>query len=165
MSRRTQPPSQEQVLAAVTRYLRGGTRSIAECRARLRSRQIPEPLINTIVNLCIARGWLDDTACTKLWVTKLAEQGFAISAIRDRLIAKGLSEQVIEPAVSALQRAEDDDQRARLLVQRLLVTLRGDRRDVRLRRRLERRLAQRGFDQDVMSRALADFSEDVSITS
>jgi len=136
------------------RWLRFGTRSTAELRTYLRGKQVPPALIPGVVQRAGAAGLVDDRACAALWATRLADQGYAREAIRRRLEAKGL----------AIPLQDDDESRAREVVQRVLrrpQTLQG----LRLRRRLARLLAQRGFDSDLIDRVLAEFLEPLSTSS
>ena len=134
------------------RWLRFGTRSTAELRTYLRSQQVPHALIPVVVQRAGAAGLVDDRACAALWATRLADQGYAREAIRRRLEAKGL-------AIPPLQ---DDESRAREVVQRVLRRPQAVR-GLRLRRRLARLLAQRGFDSDLIDRVLTESFESLSI--
>lgn len=166
--RRNDPSARAWGLAR--RWLRFGTRSTAELRTYLRSKQVPHALIPIMVQRAGAVGLVDDRACAALWATRLADQGYAREAIRRRLEAKGL----------AVPLQDDDESRAREVVQRVL-SLAGARdprpgiprpraegrgqtiRGLRLQRRLARLLAQRGFDSDLIDRVLAESFESLSI--
>ena len=161
-------------LVLAHRYLRYGVRSGEELRAHLRERGVNDSLIQSAVERCGREGLLDDRACATLWAVRLADQGYAASTIRERLLAKGLHATLLHGILASLHTASDAD-RARLLVRDRLRSLdanlktlaqdrseratrvegrRGARCDPRLRRRLARLLAQRGFDPDLIDQIL-----------
>ena len=133
------------------RYLRYGVRSTEELRAHLRDRGVGQRIIEPVLVVCTQRGLLDDRACARLWAVRLADRGYAAAAIRERLLAKGLNVTQLPSISASLQTASDAD-RAQLLVRDRL--RRGARRDPRLRHRLARLLAQRGFDPDLIDQIL-----------
>lgn len=136
--------------SAVRRYLRFGTHSIAEVRAYLKARHVSDSTSNTLLAECAQQGLVDDRISATLWASRLCEQGYAWTAIRDRLRAKGFDEPLINDVLQPLQRNADDATRARTLAR------------ARSRRRppdgphLARWLAHRGFDSDLIDRVLAD---------
>ncbi|MBI3319541.1 MAG: regulatory protein RecX [Candidatus Omnitrophica bacterium] len=104
-----------------------------------------------VVNDYRAHGVLDDRASARLWAGQWARRGYAASAIRVKLSAKGFDEDLIQ---DILQRypASEDEERARLVMAR-----RARHPATRLARaRLARTLASRGFDSDLIERILND---------
>ena len=154
------------------RYLRVGTRSTDELRTYLRTKQVPPALIPPVVQHATEAGLLDDRACAILWATRLADQGYARQVIRQRLEAKGLAVSLVSRVLASRGGQDDEASRAREVVQRRLPAPAGTIggpgrrsptvRDLRLRRRLTRLLAQRGFDSDLIDRVLAEFLEPLS---
>lgn len=153
LSKRAHDPS-SRALALARQYLRFGTRSTEQLRTYLRTRQVPEQRIQSIVADCTRLGLLDDRACATLWANTLAERGYAWVAIRQQLRANGLDAQLIEQVLSPLQACADDAQRARLLVHAR--SRRGAGTDRRHRNRLARLLSQRGFDADLIEQILVE---------
>ena len=97
-----------------------------------------------------AASLLDDRACARLWAEHWARRGFAWRAIREKLLAKGLPETAIhEAARSVGSTIEDDATRARQLTSGNLQRGRGS-----LRAQLIRKLAARGFDEDMIERVV-----------
>ena len=137
-------------LAALSRYLRSGTRSTRETVEYLRRRGVPPAQASRAVADCQRRGLLDDRACAELWADHWARRGYAWSAIRLKLSEKGLEAQAIAHAASRPGMASSDDERARLAIAQRVRA--GDGR--RQRARLGQMLASRGFDQDLIERVL-----------
>jgi len=138
-------------LRLARRYLRFGTRSTAQLRAFLRTRYVPEGLIESVTATCLRERLLDDRACATLWANTLAERGYAVAAVREQLLAKGLDTTLVKQVLARLCTHADDAQRARLVVQTYV------RRHAEPgRRRLARLLSQRGFDADLIEQILAE---------
>ena len=142
--------STREALAVAARFLRTGVRSVHEVRAYLTRREISPAAVRRVIDQLLAQGTLDDCACARLWAEHWARRGYAWSAIRLKLTAKGLSDEVIARAVNTLGTAAADVTRARELVERHC------RRTTQRRAspRLWRLLASRGFDQDVIEQVL-----------
>ena len=137
-------------LAAALRYTRAGVRSTQEVLNYLHRRGVAPRLARRVIGEARARGVLDDHACARLWAEHWARRGYAWSAIRLRLCAKGLDEDAIEQAANQQERASDDDARARLVVARQRRHGAGPRQ----RSRLARTLTARGFDTDLIQQVL-----------
>lgn len=152
-SRPAHDPTARRILALARRYLRYGTRSTAQLRAYLDARHLPPSLRDALIAQCTREGLLDDAACTKLWATQLRERGYALGAIREQLLAKGLPAGMIEPTLTSLRADADDAQVAAVLVR--------GRRQKRSAgaadepQRLARWLAQHGFDEDIIADVLS----------
>jgi SOS response regulatory protein OraA/RecX len=136
------------------RYLRYGTRSAAELRAYLKTRHVPDRLIERLISECSQKGLVDDRACAKLWATTLADRGYAWVAIHQQLVAKGLNERLITEIITPLQRRADDEARARAAVQDRLRGVPQARHPAQAGR-LAQLLSRRGFDSDLIVRVLA----------
>ena len=139
-------------LVLARRYVRFGTRSIAEVRTYLQQQHVPQRLIERLIADCSREGLLDDRACAKLLATHLADRGYAWATIHEQLLAKGLDQRLVTQVLAPLEARADDATRARALV----VQLRGRRREHRPRNRVARFLAQRGFDSELIDRVLAE---------
>ncbi len=135
--------------ARADRYVRGRVRSTAELHAYLARREWPAADIASAIRAYQRRGWLNDGACARLWAEQWARQGYAWAAIRLRLLAKGLPPAVVDRAGHQQALVRTDLLRARALVTH---ALRGGRAAVA--RRLSRRLAARGFDEETIRQVL-----------
>ena len=133
------------------RYTRGRVRSTGEVLTYLRRQVVSSSTAARVIAASRARGLLDDHACARLWADHWARRGYAWSAIRAKLAAKGLAEDVIEAMLRRLAADVTDEDRARALVASSL-RRRGPRPvDVRS---AARTLQARGFDEEVIARAL-----------
>lgn len=137
---------------ALSRYLRAGVRSTHEAAAFLERHGAPREEAGRLIRASLQRGVLDDAACARLWAEQWARQGYAASAIRLRLAAKGLPTLAIDEATRECADPAEEEQRARR------VAAQPSRRgaDRRTGARLARTLASRGFDNDVIERVLGE---------
>jgi len=133
----------------VIRYTGAGARSTRDVRTHLTRHGVGERLAARAVAEARVRGLVDDRACARLWANHWARQGYAWSAIRLKLAAKGLEGQAVDDAARDVGAASDDD-RAQLIVER--VTRAGTAGP--MRGRLARALALRGFDAELIERIL-----------
>ena len=142
-------------MTAVTRYLRAGVHSKQEISAYLQRRGIQTTVAQRVMAEARANGLINDDACAKLWAEHWARRGYAWSAIRLKLTAKGLSDEVIARAAKTLHMASADLLRARELVNHHLqrTTTRN------ASPRVWRLLTSRGFDQDVIEQVLTEDPE------
>lgn len=99
------------------------------------------------------QGWLDDRACAKLWADHWARQGYAWTAVADRLRAKGLDEASIGLAGEELGLARADRTRAQELVSRWAAGA----ANARALERAARRLAARGYDAEFIDDVVAEW--------
>jgi len=138
------------VLSALPRYLGTRVRSTREVEDYLRRRGVPPKQASRAVADCQARGLLDDRACARLWTDHWARSGYATSAIRLKLAAKGLPDAAIDEATRAYAAPVEEEARARLVVSA------ARRRGARQPGRLMRALAARGFEADVIERVVGE---------
>ncbi len=138
--------------AVLARYLRSGVKSTHEAVQHLTRRGVPSAEARRAARAFRARGVLDDRACARLWAGHWTRQGYAASAIRLKLAAKGLSRQVIDEATRSSPQLADDEARARDVAARAFRT----RSQRATPARLARALASRGFDADLIDRLLRE---------
>ena len=134
------------------RYLRFGIRSIAEFRAYLCQRNIPESVVQSLIDSYARDGILDDRAYAKLRAAMMAERGYAWPAIREQLVAKGIDSMLADRMISLVAQGQSDATRAHALA---CQRARGRLADDQLRQQLARWLAGRGFHPDVIEQALS----------
>lgn len=149
----SKPANDARTQQSALRYLRTGTRSAAELQRFLQSRGIAPTRIRTLLTEGRRRGWLDDAACAALVATSLSDRGYAARLIAQRLAAKGLGDSLIARTLARLNADVDDASRALAFVR---ARAGGRRTDDRLRARLGRALAARGFDADLISQVLVE---------
>ena len=138
------------VLSTLPRYLRARVRSTSEVTDYLRRRGVPPQQASRAVAECRTRGFLDDRACARLWADHWARGGYAASAIRLKLAAKGLPGEVIGEVTRAYGAPADEEARARL------VAAAARRRGSREAGRLARALVARGFEADLIERIVGE---------
>lgn len=138
--------------AAFSRYLRSGVRSTCEAVAHLVRRGVSAETATRLVISETARGRLDDHAAIRLWAEHLVRQGYAASAIRQRLIAKGFEDRAIEQAVNRCAPAATEEARARLVAARRAKAT-GRQPNAA---RITRALAARGFDSEIIERVVSE---------
>jgi SOS response regulatory protein OraA/RecX len=129
------------------RSVASGVRSTQEALTYLRRLGVSPAAATQIVNDVRARGLLDDRACARLWADHWARAGYAESAVRAKLSAKGFGEAAIREAVEHLGLPASEEARARELAGTLLRRPAGQ---------VARRLASRGFSEDVIERVVRE---------
>lgn len=136
-----------QALTALARYTRTGIRSERDVRAFLCRRGLSEGEAARVIAQCRARSVIDDRAGACLWAEQWARRGYAWAVIRERLLAKGFAEAAVAPLARRLGSAEEELSRARALVAQARGQSPGQ---------LARRLAARGFDEEVIAQLLGN---------
>ena len=102
----------------------------------------------------VARGYVDDVAFARHWVTARAARGYGAARLRLELRARGITAPVIAAALGALG-GDDALARAREAARRRLPALRRGRPD-RLVSRLRDYLLRRGFSTSVVVRVVRE---------
>jgi len=144
----------DRLSAAAARYARTGVRSAREALAYLRRAGASPTLAARLVAQCRARGLVDDRACARLVAEHWARRGYAWSAIRTKLLDKGLDDDAIARAAAQVGAERTDQERARAVSTSVLRRTRGR---VLRAGSLARVLASRGFDEDLIEQILSEF--------
>jgi len=126
----------------------------ADLAARLRRRGAPADVATEVVDDLVARGYVDDAAFARHWVTARAARGYGAGRLRLELRARGIAAPVIAAALGALG-GDDALARARDAARRRLPALRRGRPD-RLASRLRDYLLRRGFSTSVVVRVVRE---------
>jgi regulatory protein len=108
------------------------------------------------VNDLTARGYVDDAAFARHWVTARAARGYGAARLRMELRARGIAPGLITAALEALG-GDDILARARETARRRLPALRRGRRD-RVAPRLRDYLLRRGFSTGVVVRVVREMT-------
>jgi regulatory protein len=127
--------------------LRAWTR--AELTARLRRRGAPIDVATTVVDDLVERGYVDDAAFARHWVTTRAARGYGATRLRAELRARGVAATLVDAALAALDRNSQLDE-ARRLVRRRLPSLTRAAPE-KAASRLRDYLLRRGFAGGVVS--------------
>ena len=126
----------------------------ADLAARLRRRGAPAEVATEVVDDLVARGYVDDAAFARHWVTTRAARGYGAARLRLELRARGIAAPVIAAALGALD-GDDALARARDVARRRVPALRRGRPD-RLASRLRDYLLRRGFSTSVVVRVVRE---------
>ncbi len=140
--------ARDEVESAVERalaYLDYRPRSRDEVRRYLRERELPEAVIEAVIERLEGAGLLDDAAFARFWVENRDQfKPLSERALRYELRRKGVADEIIEAALDDLDEAgaayRAGQERARRLA--------GTDRDT-FRKRLGSFLSRRGFSYDV----------------
>ncbi|MFY9806864.1 MAG: regulatory protein RecX [Pseudonocardiaceae bacterium] len=137
------------------RLLTGRPRSRAELADALRRRGIPEGVSEPVLDRLSEVGLIDDAAFAESAVHSAhRHRGLGRRALRTELHRKGVPSDIVEHAVEGV-RPEDEEQRARELVQRKLRTT--TVRDASfLARKLGAMLARKGYSEGLAWRVVRD---------
>lgn len=144
-----------QVQGICLRLLTARPRSRAELADALRRRGIPEEVGEPVLDRLSEVGLIDDAAFAESAVHSAhRHRGLGRRALRTELRRKGVSSEIADHAVAGV-RPEDEEQRARELVQRKLRTT--TVRDASsLARRLGAMLARKGYSEGLAWRVVRD---------
>ncbi|MEE6287683.1 regulatory protein RecX [Georgenia sp. MJ173] len=160
-----EPPTEEAARTIALRLLAAAPRSRGELAAKLADRDVPDDIVQPLLDRFEEVQLLDDAAYAEMLVrTRHRERGLARRALAQELRRKGIDGEVAE---QALEQVDDDAElaAARDLAMRRVRSSRGLDRDKR-RRRLGGMLARKGYPAGVAMRAvdeaLAADGEDVA---
>jgi regulatory protein len=122
--------------------------------ARLRRRGAPAEVAAEAADDLVARGYVDDAAFARQWVTARAARGYGAARLRMELRARGVALPLIMAALSTLG-GDDALGRARETARRRLPALRRGRAD-RVAPRLRDYLLRRGFSTSIVVRVVRE---------
>ena len=126
----------------------------ADLAARLRRRGAPADVATEVVDDLVARGYVDDAAFARHWITARAARGYGAARLRLELRARGIAPPLIAAALTVLA-GDDALARAREAARRRLTALRRGRPD-RVASRLRDYLLRRGFSTSVVMRVVRE---------
>ncbi len=144
----TIPPTNRETLVAVRdtalRLLARREHAVLELRHKLKQRDYPADVIETVLAELQAQGWLNEQRFAEVYAANRADKGYGPLRIRSELRARGVTDPIIDPILAQL----DDIWLARL---RNLSRKRfgnNPPRSLAERARRQRFLRQRGFTLD-----------------
>ncbi|GHB15763.1 recombination regulator RecX [Streptomyces chryseus] len=152
----------EQARAICLRLLTGTARTRKQLADALQKRGIPDDVSDEVLSRFEEVGLIDDAAFADAWVeSRHHGRGLARRALARELRNKGVAPTLIDDAMGQLD-SDQEEERARELVDRKLRSTRGLERDRRLRR-LAGMLARKGYPEGmalrVVRRALEEEGE------
>jgi len=116
--------------------------------ARLRRRGAPPEVAGDVVADLERRGYLDDAAFARHWVTTRAPRGYGAARLRAELRARGVAAGLIDAALASLDRSDELDEARRLARRRLPALKRTG--PLKAAARLRDQLLRRGFPAGVV---------------
>lgn len=130
-------------------------RTRSELRAQLLRRGVEESVADQVLGRLDEVGLVDDAAFAEQWVrSRHTYQGMARRALSAELRRKGVDDQLVGQAVSAVD-AEAEEARARELVRKRLRTV-GSAPELTVLRRLVGMLARKGYSEGMAYRVVRD---------
>lgn len=143
----------ERARAICLRLLTGTPRTRQQLVDALRQRDIPDEAAEKLLSRFEEVGLIDDAAFAEAWVeSRHRSRGLASRALARELRTKGVESEVIAEAVGQLD-SEQEEHRARELVERKLPATRGLETTKRIRR-LSGMLARKGYTQGLAIRVV-----------
>jgi len=116
--------------------------------ARLRRRGAPADVAVTVTDDLVARGYVDDAAFARHWVTTRTARGYGAARLRAELRARGVPASLIDTALTAVDRGDQLDEARRLARRRLPALTRAA--PEKAAARLRDHLLRRGFPGGVV---------------
>ena len=130
-------------------------RTRAELAATLSDRGVPDDVADAVLGRFAEVGLIDDALFAQTWVTsRHRNRGLAGRALTQELRRKGVDDDVVREAVTALD-PQEEAATARALVERRLRTTRGLAPDARVRR-LAGMLARKGYPAGLAYRVVKE---------
>ena len=153
----------ERARAICLRLLTGTPRTRRQLADALLKREIPEEVAEEVLTRFEEVGLIDDAAFADAWVdSRHHSRGLARRALARELRTKGVDSATVEEAVGRLD-GEQEEETARVLIERRLRTTRGLAQEKRIRR-LAGMLARKGYPEGlalrVVRQALEEEGED-----
>jgi regulatory protein len=144
----------EEAIEAALRLLAARPRSEAELARRLRQKGFRDAVVQEVMTKLRALGYVDDRAFVAFWVAqRRTSRPRGIAALRQELRAKGITDELIEAAVT--HDAEEEFSAALALAQKHLGRLQQHDR-VTQERRVIGLLQRRGFSWSVIRRVVRE---------
>jgi len=140
----------EQARAYAFLLLKFRLRSENELLARLRQKGFTEEVSRDTVSFLKNKEFIDDCAFAKGWVAARLKKPFGIRRIRQELLYKGLSEEVIEDSLTQAKKDYSESQIVSRLAQQRFSKLAGIEPQ-KAKARVYAYLLRRGFSPDVVS--------------
>jgi regulatory protein len=150
-----EPDPEEVARAIVLRLLTGAPRSRAQLAEALARRDVPDEVVDRVLDRFTEVGLVDDAEYARMLVrSKHAERGLSRRALAVELRRRGIDEPT---AAGALGEVDDEDEAAaaRALVERRLAATRGLDPQVRMRRTCAA-LGRRGYPPGLVVRLVRD---------
>ena len=126
----------------------------ADLTARLQRRGAPPDVAATVAEDLVARGYVDDAAFARHWVTTRAARGYGAARLRTELRVRGVAAALIDSALTALDRGDQLEEARRLARRRLPALTRAAPQKAAAR--LRDHLLRRGFPGGVVAQVVRE---------
>lgn len=140
------------------RFLSYRARSIKEMRDRLVKKKAPDDVIEKLISLLIDQKLLNDQEFAQSWVeSRLRARPKAMSVIKQELIQKGISREILEELLS------DTKEFDRGSIKKVIEKAKKKYSNLEIREQKEKiagYLGRRGYSWDVISKELGDISQE-----
>ena len=128
-------------------------RSEGELKARLKQKGFSEALSQETVNFLKDKEFIDDRVFARGWVAARLRRPFGLRKIRQELVYKGLSEEIIDDSLVKLKEHYNESQIVSQLAQQRLSRLKSIE-PRKAKARVYGYLMRRGFSPDIVSDVL-----------
>lgn len=126
----------------------------ADLTARLRRRGAPPDVATAVADDLVSRGYVDDAAFARHWVTTRGARGYGAARLRAELRARGVDAPLIEAALAAVDRHDQLEEARRLAQRRLPALTRAA--PLKAGARLRDHLLRRGFPRGVVAQVVRE---------
>jgi regulatory protein len=135
---------------AAYRLLTYRPRSRRELEGKLREREFPEDIVESVIEQCMRLGYLDDARFAEQWArSRVRLRGFGRRRIEQELRSKGIDRESVRDALDRLFEDSSEAEVARKEADKKLKTLSRFDPEVR-RRRLAGFLERKGFSSGII---------------
>lgn len=135
------------------RYLKIRERSVCELRQKLTLKKLSKTAIDQTIDFLLSKKFLDDRTFARNWIRYRQARPFGAQRIRLELRQKGIDEEIISEELSAAFDGMDQSELLRDLASRRASRYKDDD-PVKRKRKVFDFLARRGFNLDVIKRAI-----------
>ena len=156
--------TRQKAMDLASRYLSYKPRTRKELCAHLREKGIDEENISLCADLLEEYHLLDDLQYSRMYIESMMDRGRGMMRIQRELNQKGISREIIEESLEMMEEMPSEDDMA---LQQAEDAVRGEdiaamdyRQRERLKGRIARRLAGRGFRTEAIYQAVAKAVED-----
>ena len=138
---------------AAFRFLKIRQRSVCELREKLTHKKFPKAIVEETIAFLLEKKFLDDRAFAKAWVRYRQARPYGAQKIRMELRQKGISEDISREELAAAFGEYSEEEVVLALARRRANRYQGIE-PVKVRKRVFDFLARRGFNLDVITKAI-----------
>jgi regulatory protein len=122
--------------------------------ARLQRRGAPSEAAAAVIDDLVARGYLDDAAFARHWVTTRTARGYGAARLRAELRTRGVAPALVDQALGRIDRADQLEEARRLARRRLPALTRAAPQKAAAR--LRDHLLRRGFPGGLVAQVVRE---------